>query len=433
MLTVEEASARVRAHAQPSSETEFVALEACSRRILAEDVRSDSDLPAFDRSAMDGFAVRASDTAESPVVLRVIDAIAAGDVGRLAVGEGTAVRIMTGAPIPEGADAVVMVEHTEPVERTQAVEGAGAVGAVPSDRVRILRGVEPRQNIRFRGENVADGEVVARAGQRLRPIDVAILATAGIERVAVRPRPRVSILSTGDELVDPGRTPGPGQIRNSNGPMLAAMVTEAGASVVRRTSAGDRPTEIEGAIRDGLDADVLLLSGGVSMGDHDHVAAALDAVGAETVFHRVAMKPGKPVLFARCGSTLVFGLPGNPVSVFIGFALFVQPALAILSAASRVDAPRGRAVADGEFRGPEKLCAFEPCGLVVREGALRAVPVRYRGSGDPHGASRGDAFVVLPAGVARVAAGDSVEVLSTTAYGAAPYAMAADPNRGVRE
>lgn len=403
MLTLEEASARVLACANPSSESELVVLETCPGRVLVDDIRSDSDLPAFDRSAMDGFALRAADLAALPATLRVVDEIAAGALASHRVEPGTAARIMTGAPIPDGADSVVMVEHTESVETSGDEE-----------LVRIHRPVAPRENIRFRAENVAEGEIVLPAGHRLRPIDVAILATAGVDRVAVRPRPRVSILSTGDELVEAGCVPGPGQIRNSNGPMLAAMVHEAGATVARRTSVGDEPDAIEAAIREGLDADVLLLSGGVSMGDRDHVAASLEAVGVETIFHRVAMKPGKPVLFARSGSTLVFGLPGNPVSVYIGFVLFVQPALARMAGATHVEPPYAVARAGGEFRGPEALCAFEPCRLVVRDGELHALPVRYRGSGDPHGAARGDAFVVLPPGTARVKSGDRVEVLETS-------------------
>ena len=181
MLTLEEASARVLACANPSSESELVVLETCPGRVLVDDIRSDSDLPAFDRSAMDGFALRAADLAALPATLRVVDEIAAGALASHRVEPGTAARIMTGAPIPDGADSVVMVEHTESVETSGDEE-----------LVRIHRSVAPRENIRFRAENVAEGEIVLPAGHRLRPIDVAILATAGIDRVAVRPRPRVS-------------------------------------------------------------------------------------------------------------------------------------------------------------------------------------------------------------------------------------------------
>jgi len=396
MLTVEEAQARVREGVSRLDRTESVPVERCAGRVLAREVRSDSDLPPFDRSAMDGYAVRSDDLDAPPVDLAVVAEVAAGSAPARTVGRGTAARIMTGARIPEGADAVVMLEDTESAGSPQ--------------RVRVRRRVEPGANIRRRGENVARDEVVLRPGRLLRPVDVALLATAGHARVPVRERPRVGVLATGDELVEVSARPGPDGIRNSNGPMIAALAAAAGAEPVVLGIARDDPRELERCVRRGLELDALVLTGGVSMGDHDHVAPTLERAGVGVRFHRVAMKPGKPVLFGCRGRVPVFGLPGNPVSSFVGFELFVRPALCVLDGRESAG-PRLRAARAGaRLRGAARLEVYVPCRVSSDGDGLVATPVRYGGSGDIHGAARADGFARVEAG-GEVAEGERVGVL----------------------
>src|SRR6266545_4349471 len=308
MLDVERALAAVLAAARPL-DAELVGLEDAAGRVLAQDARSAVDLPPFDRSAMDGFAVRAADTAPG-VGVRLAGAVAAGELGT-ALAPGTAAQIATGAAIPPGADAVLQLELAE----------------VHEGVVRPARAVEPGRHVRYRGEDVRAGDVLARAGGRLTLTRMSSLASAGVGEVAVHRRAR---LVPGDALLAPAAPPQPGHIHESNGLMLRLLAARSGARVVDHGVTGDDREATIAAVREGLAGDVLVVSGGVSVGPRDHVKPAFEACGVEEVFWRVRIKPGKPLWFGRRGATLVFGLPGNPLSAIVCFCVFIEPALRAL-------------------------------------------------------------------------------------------------------
>ena len=323
MLTVEEALEQILARASVL-EAESVDVTSALGRILAEPIVSGREIPPWANSSMDGYAVRAADTRGGPAQLRVVGRIAAGSLPSRTVGAGEAVRIFTGAPLPDGADAVVPQEDVE-------VEG---------DRVRVPGRVAAGAYVRPRGEDVRRGDRVLSPGQRLGPAEIGLLATLGHSPVRVHRRPRVAILSTGNELADLGTEPGPGQIPNTNTYSLMAQVTEAGAVAVNLGIAPDRLEAIEERLAWGRDADVVLSSAGVSVGELDLVREALTRSGAELHLWRVSMRPGKPITFGSWARRLVFGLPGNPVSAMVTFELFVRPALLRMSGRLDIDRPR---------------------------------------------------------------------------------------------
>lgn len=308
-------------------QAEQVAAAEASGRVLAEDVNSPIDLPPFANSAMDGYVVRAADTASAPVTLPISGESRAGSPAEAPIAPGTAIRVSTGAVMPEGADAVVRVEDVE------LSDGTITIGAA----------LQPGHDVRPAGDDISAGTTVLRAGSTLRAGELAMLASVGRDEVSVRRRPRVSVVSTGDELVAPGESLERGQIYDSNGAMLAQLVTESGGTVKSlATRVADDRSAVDSAIASALrDVDVVIVCGGVSMGEHDHVKPALLNAGVEQVFWQVAMRPGHPTWFgvATGGggrSTLVFGLPGNPVSAFVTFHLFVSPALEALLGDTRV-------------------------------------------------------------------------------------------------
>ena len=310
MLQVEEAQALVMAEVALLP-AESVPLDETLGRVLREELVAAADAPAADNSAMDGYAVRAEDIAEAPVTLDVTGDIPAGHPASTPLRAGTTMRIMTGAFVPDGADTVVQVELTD--------------GGL--ERVTIERALPRGANIRRRGEDMHAGDVLLRPGVRIGPAEIALLAGGGKTRVQVGRRPTVAILSTGDELIDAGDAPSAGKIVNTNSHLLAALVREAGATPVPFGIVKDTREATRDAFARAVEADFVLSSGGVSVGAYDFVKDALDDLGAETKFWRVAMKPGKPVVLSRLRERLVFGLPGNPVSCFVAFHLFVAPAL----------------------------------------------------------------------------------------------------------
>ena len=288
-------------------------------RTVGTDIVSPTDLPAFTSSGMDGFAVRSADLEAAGGVLRVVGHVAAGRPATGTVGEGEAMRIMTGAPVPPGADAVVPVEWTD---------GHGTASEWTGTEVVIRQGIEGGRNVRPAGEDVSKGAVVVPAGTVVTPPVIGMLASIGMVQVPVRQRPRIALLTTGDEIVPPGEIPAFGQIRNSNGPGLAAQVALAGGVCSHVLHAPDDPEALRRAIETARDADILIATGGVSVGAHDHVQSELRASGFEAIFWKVQQRPGKPLLFGRLGSSLVLGLPGNPVSSAMCFEMYVRPLMA---------------------------------------------------------------------------------------------------------
>jgi molybdopterin molybdotransferase len=365
-------------------------------RVLAEDVTSDLDMPPFDKSMMDGYAVRSADLASGPAVLAVVEEITAGRTPTVPLGPGKTSRIMTGAPIPNGADAVVMIERCE------------AQGA---ERVRVPGPVAAGTNVAERSRELRTGETVLRAGSLLRSQEIGLLALVGRPNVPTHPAPEVAVLSTGDELVAADVKPGPGQIRNSNGPMLLAQVTQAGVRPRDLGIAIDNVDRLRVAISDGLRSDVLILSGGVSAGKLDLVPDVLRGLGVEPHFHKVRMKPGKPLFFGTRGETLVFGLPGNPVSSFVCFELFVRPALRQLRGfpeAPPVFVPLPLA---GEFAYDTDRPTYHPARVELSADGEHVQVVPWLGSPDLRALTAANALVLLSEGRHTYGAGQRLPVL----------------------
>jgi len=335
MLTVEEALEQIlsRVKALP---TERVPLMAALGRALAEPIVSGREIPPWANSSMDGYAVRASDTATAPVKLAVVGTVTAGAMPSRSVGVGEAIRIFTGAPLPAGADAVIPQEDTEANDGHVTLKTSVASGAY----------------VRPRGEDLRVGDTVLAPGTALGPAEIGLLATLGHTQVLVHRRPRVAILSTGNELAELGREPGPGQIPNTNSYSLVAQVLEAGAEPMNLGIAADRLESIEERLRWGGAADVLLSSAGVSVGDLDLVKTALTQAGAELHLWRVSMRPGKPITFGSLRGRAVFGLPGNPVSAMVTFELFVRPALRRLAGFAAIHRLRLQATALAPIDNP---------------------------------------------------------------------------------
>jgi len=400
VISVEEALDRISQHAEPSAARRIRAADVLGR-VLATDVQSDIDSPPYDKALMDGYAVVASDIVPG-VELSILEEVIAGDVPTKRVTSGAATRIMTGAPVPEGADAVVMVE------RTELVEGDETNVRVNADNARS------GQNIMPRGESVQSRDVVLRAGRVIRPIEMGVLAECGATEISVYPQPRVAVLSTGNELVAPETRPQLGQIRNSNGPMLEALVQRAGGVAVKLGIGRDEHDELERLVRRGLEEDVLVLSGGVSAGVLDLVPEVLAANGVEQVFHKVHLKPGKPVWFGikkdDHGDKLVFGLPGNPVSSLVCFELFVRPALASLAGQDFGSIERRTAsLATRHSRYSDRPTYF-PARLYDHDGQLQVEPLAWKGSADLRTLADANCLALFPPSDHEFVAGSTVEV-----------------------
>jgi molybdopterin molybdotransferase len=373
--------------------------------VLAEDAASDVDSPPHDKAMVDGYAVVASDLASGIATLTVGEEVTAGRVPTMPVEPGRATRIMTGAPLPDEADAVVMVERTE---------------MLADGRVTIREPARAGQNIMRRGTSLRRGQIVVPAGTRLRSIEIGALAEIGQARLQVIPSPTVAVIATGDELVPPEVTPGAAQIRNSNSPMLVAAARQVGATPRDLGIARDERGAIETAIAAGLSADVLILSGGVSAGVLDLVPEILRQLGVREVFHRVHMKPGKPLWFGvreqgiggakrRC---LVFGLPGNPVGSLVCFHVFVRAALEKLSGRSKADWtwPR-RAELTTEFTHRGDRPTFYPASMEATPTGYRVTPIPWQGSADLAALVRANSLICFPAIERTFAVGEVVEVL----------------------
>lgn len=375
---------------------ERVAIEDAVGRVLAEDVVADTDMPPFDRSQMDGYAVRAADTKDAPVTLKLVGESAAGRGWKGRLRSGEAVRIMTGAPLPAGADAVQKIELASETDGTVTIN-------------------EPTAKGRFivqKGKEVKKGTTVLHRGNRISPANISVPAAFGYAKLKVSKRPRVAILATGTEIVPVGKRPKPDQIRNSNSVMLAALCEGAGAETVVLPTVGDKLTDLTAAIASAAKAsDMVITTGGVSVGKYDLTKAAIAGLGAEIFFEKVKLKPGKPTVFARLKKAYFFGLPGNPVSAAVTFHLFVRRALMLMQSASAVELPTGFAVIDGEAKGTRERDSYLPASLATdAKGRLLAVPLRWHGSSDFIGFASAQALVRVPAGTS-LSAGEVCEVL----------------------
>jgi molybdopterin molybdotransferase len=372
----------------PSSET--VALADAAGRVLAEDIQADRDTPALSRSVRDGFAIRAADV---PGRLNVIGEVRAGDRFTGAVFSGQAVEIMTGAPIPDGADSIVMVEH---VRRDNG-------------HVVIDRPAEPGQFINPRASEAAAGETVVRAGKRLDYTDIAMLAAFGRPAVHVYRRPGVAVIPTGDEIVEIDQTPADFQIRNSNASSLAVQVARAGGTPQILGIARDTVGHTRDLIARGLQSDLLLLSGGVSAGKFDVVEPVLAQLGAEFLFDRVLIQPGQPLVFGRAAGTFFFGLPGNPSSTMVTFEIFARAALELLAGQEDTPLPMPLARLTRDFRHRPGLTRFLPARL--SDSGDEVTPVDWHGSGDVPALTRANAYLVADADRPEYPAGELMRVL----------------------
>lgn len=394
MLDVAAAREIVLRHARPLP-AELVVLEPdIPARLLADSVTADIDSPPFDKSMMDGYAVRAADCAATGVVLRVIGEVQAGAVSQANVVAGEAVRIFTGAPIPPGADAVVKQEETTANDRN----------------VKVLKVVSAGANILRRGSEMNAGDVVLPRGTALSPVALGLLAAVGRTAVWVAGVPTVGVIATGNELVDAGTKPSAGEIRNSNGPMVATAAMRRGANIVEYGIVYDTDEDHRLVFTRALEkCDVLIVCGGVSVGKYDLVPDVLKSLGVEIHFHTVRMKPGKPLLFGTKGDTLVFGLPGNPVSAAVGFELFVRPAIDIMCGRTDPGPKELRLPLSESLSANHDRPTYHPA--VVGADSVRPLP--WKGSADLRALLPANGYVVIPPGDVKLTAGDAVDVIVT--------------------
>lgn len=397
MLSVAEAQAVILQCTRPLPPKSIPLTPDALGTVLAEDVVSDVESPPYDKSLMDGYAVRTADLPEGSGTLQIVEEITAGRTPRQIVGAGQASRIMTGAMLPEGADAVIQVERTRSLE---------------NDRVEIEGPpIRPGQNILRRASETRRGDIVASARSVLRPQEFGLLAAAGRVKALTHPRPRVAVLSTGDEVVDAPATPGPCQIRNSNGPMLTAQVARAGGVPQYLGIAADRLESLRPLLEEGLRADVLVVSGGVSAGTLDLVPAVLLELGVTQRLHKVHMKPGKPAFVGTRDNVLVFGLPGNPVSAMVCFELFVRPALRRLAGHSDVGPQMVPAVLSQDYKYRTDRPTYHPARLDLGAAGWQVRAAPWFGSPDLRGLTAANAFLLLPEGDHLHRAGEVFPVL----------------------
>lgn len=384
---------KARAHAT-APRTVVLPVSAALGHVLAQQIHADRDYPPFHRSTRDGYAVRAGEATPGSS-LRCVGEIKAGDTVTQPLAPATCIQIMTGAAVPPDADAVVMIEFTH---RTD-------------DTVTFDRPTQSGQNIVPRGSEAHFGDLVLPTGLHLGFAELAVAAQVGAATVQCYKKPRVAILSTGDEVVPVTETPGPFHIRNSNTISLAAQIQLAGGEPVPLVNALDRVDDLSAKIEQGLQEDILVLSGGVSMGKYDLVESVLKGMGAEFFFDAVAIRPGKPSVFGRCRNTLIFGLPGNPVSTMVTFQLFVIPAIDILSGAEPRPLPLLEATLAEALHEKSGLTHFLPARLVWSDSSPHVSALHWQGSGDIAALTRANCFLVVPSDRPTISAGDRVSVL----------------------
>ncbi|MFV1957302.1 MAG: gephyrin-like molybdotransferase Glp [bacterium] len=377
---------------------ENIQLENSLGRVLIETIIASRDVPPLKNSAMDGFAITAAVTKgaseKSPVYLPIVRTIHAGDLPGRKVDHDKAVRIMTGAPVPDGVDTVVPVEQT----------------SVKDEILILAEPMPPGKNVREAGEDIAVGGIILEPGRQLKPADIGLLASQGVEEVSVYRRPVVAILATGDEVVPLGQEPTEAQIYSSNSYSLAALVTECGALPRQLGIARDEPEHLAEMIRKGLKSEVLITTGGISMGDHDYLKDVFGRIDVKIHFWRVAQKPGKPMTFGEKDGTPVFALPGNPVSAMLSFELYVRPALRKMMGHSRLFRPTVQAVLEEDIRKKRGRRNFIRGVVRKDDGTLYAKTTGKQGSGILRSMSEANGIIILPEDVSGADAGDMVEV-----------------------
>ncbi len=400
MLSVKEARERILSHFQPTA-TEIVPLIASVNRVLGVDITSQDDFPPFDNSAVDGFALRSGDTSASTSTMNVVADIPAGSTPTVTLGAGQAARIMTGAQLPKGADAVIPVENTDFQNRHAGIQAP--------ETVSIETPVKAGENVRMRGTDIHAGDIVLQKGRALKPQDLGLLATLGISNVTVHKKPKVALLSSGDELLAVDAPLEPGKIRDSNSYTLAALVESSGAEVIRLGVAQDTRESVTRLLDEAANAnaDLILSSAGVSVGAFDFIKEVIEANGSMD-FWRVNMRPGKPLAFGAYRNINFIGLPGNPVSAFVGFEVFVRPTLERLN--GKMDGSRFTVrVRCGEEIESDGRESYLRAKISVENGIYTARLTGHQGSGNLLSLVQADALLIIPAGVKCVPAGQEMD------------------------
>jgi molybdopterin molybdotransferase len=400
MISVKEAQKRILSHFEPLGTT-YIPLDAALGRMLTQPILSGMDLPLFNNSSVDGFALRAEDVSDTPASLDVIADIPAGSIANISISKGQAARIMTGAPIPDDADAVVMVEETDAHQLP--------VGSAAPARVKIFRVVQPGENLRKRGADILADQEILPAGSMLRPQDIGMLAMLGISSVPVRRKPRVALISSGDELIPVDAPLTPGKIHDSNSYMLTALLQKAGCEVLPLGVAADRFEAVQKILMRAADTqpDLIISSAGVSAGAFDYIKDVVESSGSLN-FWKVDMRPGKPLAFGSYRDIPFFGLPGNPVSSFVSFLVFVQPVLERLQGLTTSTQSRIKVVLNEALESDGRESYLR---AVVRHenGQSIATLTGHQGSGNLFSLVQANALLVIPAGVKLCPPGSEVE------------------------
>ncbi|MBI5573922.1 MAG: molybdopterin molybdotransferase MoeA [Elusimicrobia bacterium] len=379
MISFNEAFKKVLARAK-ILDTEKLPTDEALGYILAEDIKAKCNIPPFNKSSMDGYAVRCRDLVHIPVRLKCIDIISAGQICKKTVGKGECVRIMTGSPLPKGTDSVVMVEHTKKNK---------------NGRVEILKNIKQGENISLRGENVRKGKIVLKKGTPIRAPEVSVISALGAIKVKVYRKPTAAIINTGNEIIEPGNDLIKGKIYNSNGPMLSSLLKKMNVQVAYRGIVGDEEKKLKKAIVEEMKNDILLVSGGVSVGDYDLVPSILNLCGVKKIFHTVKIKPGKPVFFGIKGRKIIFGIPGNPVSAYLIFLVMIKPAIEkMMGMTPGLNIKSG--ILKIDFRQHPGRKHFVPAFVIDNKNQISVLPISdYRGSADIGSLSKANAFMIV--------------------------------------
>jgi molybdopterin molybdotransferase len=396
MISVEEALEILLSNL-PERKVERVPFQESLGRVIAENLTATCDIPPFYRSSMDGYAVLAADVENPPVELRIAGESRAGGGIPGILKSGEAIATMTGAPVPEGANAVQVIEQCEIIDGGR--------------KVRILKPVRTHENIAPRGSEAKEGNVVLAAGHRVGPAEIAVMATFGYSEVKVYRKPAVAIFATGDELVEFDQMPQPDQIRNSNAYCLASQLRLMGLEADYLGIVRDDREELRQKMLAGLERDVLIITGGVSMGEYDFVRDVFQALELEILFSKVAIKPGKPTVFARRGNKLIFGLPGNPISALITFECFVRPVLGRLCGASNPELPRMKGELLADMRQSLGRTAFLPAWVTWQDDGWKVDPLRWKSSADIIGFTGANATFIFPKNRDLLSRGEIVEIM----------------------